>query len=52
IVSNWKVDDGKFEWDVKVPEGTSAKVCVPQADGSREIQEVGPGEYHFSAAVN
>jgi alpha-L-rhamnosidase len=52
IVSNWKVDGGKFEWDVEIPEGVKANVYIPAADGSRQMKEVGPGSHHFSADYN
>ena len=48
IVSDWKTADGVFDWEVEVPEGTSAKAYLPGKDGSRELQELAPGKYHFS----
>lgn len=52
IVSNWKVSGGKFEWEVEIPEGTTAKAYIPGKDGSREVHELTPGSHHLSAELH
>lgn len=47
IVSDWKVSDGKFEWTVEIPQGTSAKAFLPGKDGSRTVKELASGKHHF-----
>lgn len=46
IMSNWKIEDGKFKLDVMVPFGTKAQVFLP--DGQALL--VSNGEYHYETA--
>ena len=46
IMSNWKIEDGKFKLDVRVPFGTKAQVLLP--DGQTLF--VSNGEYHYETA--
>ena len=48
VVSRWKKDLDQVEWDVTVPEGTTARVWLP---GRRRPLRVRPGEHHFTAAL-
>lgn len=45
IVSNWKIEDGKFKLDVQIPFGTKAQIILP--DG--QVYYEGSGEYHYEA---
>jgi alpha-L-rhamnosidase len=36
LVSQWQIDDGKFDWTVVVPPNTTATAYLPLAEG-REI---------------
>jgi len=44
IVSNWQFSQGKFEWNVAVPQGTSATAVLPF---TRQSQVLKPGEHSF-----
>lgn len=57
IVSNWRIDDGRFEWKVIIPPNTTATAHLP-AIGSDTVTlngkpvggtvvDVGAGTYHF-----
>jgi alpha-L-rhamnosidase len=60
LVSDWKVNNGAFEWTVVVPPNTTATLYLPvpekhnitlngqAARGS--VHEVEAGEYHFVVA--
>jgi alpha-L-rhamnosidase len=45
IVSDWQIENGKFEWDIVVPPNTTAMVTLPGKATGREIKA---GKYHFS----
>lgn len=45
IASDWRIENGKFEWDIVVPPNTSATVTLP---GEATGGEVKAGKYHFS----
>ncbi len=57
LISNWKLEGGKFDWEVVVPPNTTATLNVPMADKgqatvngapvSSSVQEVGAGTYHI-----
>jgi len=47
IVSDWRIVDLQFEWDIVVPPNTTATVILP---GETEGREVGAGKYHFVKA--
>ena len=49
ILSDWRISEGKFEWEVIVPPNTNASIYLP---GSETPQEVGSGQYHFSQEWN
>jgi alpha-L-rhamnosidase len=49
IVSDWRIEDGRFEWDIVVPPNTTAAVILP---GEEEGQEVEAGRYHFSKPLS
>ncbi len=40
IASDWKLDGGRFIWNVTVPANTTATVCVPTTDAER-VRESG-----------
>ena len=44
IISEWRVANDCFEWNVTVPANTTATVTVP---GEQEVRELGPGRYSF-----
>lgn len=48
IVSNWRIEDGKFEWDVVIPPNTSATATLPGEATGKEFEA---GEYHFSIPI-
>ena len=48
IVSNWKLQDGVFDWEVEVPSGTTAKAWIPAKDGTRTEQTLAPGKHRFT----
>jgi alpha-L-rhamnosidase len=45
IVSDWRIENGQFEWDIVVPPNTTAAVYLP---GEATGCEVEAGKYHFS----
>ncbi|SEN02069.1 alpha-L-rhamnosidase [bacterium A37T11] len=48
VSSNWKLESGKVNLQVDIPQGATATVYVPSADGkSSKAQEVGPGSHTF-----
>lgn len=47
IVSDWKLSDGKFTLDIKVPVGTACIVGLPNG----EENTVGSGSYSFECAM-
>ena len=51
ITSDWKVEDGKFIWDVTVPAGTTAKAYIPEKDGSRTEKDLKAGTHHFESEI-
>ena len=60
LVSNWKLENGTFDWEVVIPPNTTATVTVPMiANGkitlngapvSGAVHEVVAGKYHFVVA--
>jgi alpha-L-rhamnosidase len=38
IVSNWKRDGEKFEWNFTIPANTTATVCLPTAEGYKSVE--------------
>jgi alpha-L-rhamnosidase len=44
IVSDWNMNDEKFEWTVVVPPNTSASLTLPF---SHRVQELSEGKYHL-----
>ena len=52
IVSNWKIEDGQFIYDIEVPKGCRARVLLPKSDGSRLEKQVRSGKHHFELALN
>lgn len=49
IVSAWRIEDGRFAWDVTIPPNTRATLTLPGQSQSREIES---GTYHFSEPYN
>jgi alpha-L-rhamnosidase len=57
LVSQWKADNGKFEWTVIVPPNTTATLCLPAQEGQKitlngkatngTTHDVEAGKYHF-----
>ena len=47
IVSNWKIENGKFFYDIEVPRGCRATVLLPEPDGGRKVKKVRSGKHHF-----
>jgi len=49
IVSEWKIEDGKFKLKVKIPPNTTAKILLPSINKGNGITEhkIGSGEYEF-----
>ncbi|MBD3184285.1 Bacterial alpha-L-rhamnosidase [Candidatus Poribacteria bacterium] len=48
VAVDWKKENGKFSMKVSIPGNTTAKVFVPQFDGSDVVvYEVGSGDYYF-----
>ncbi|MGN0191492.1 MAG: trehalase family glycosidase, partial [Candidatus Cryptobacteroides sp.] len=47
IVSNWKIEDGRFVYDIEVPRGCRATVLLPEPDGGRKVKKVRFGKHHF-----
>ncbi|MDE1193102.1 MAG: glycoside hydrolase family 78 protein [Arachidicoccus sp.] len=48
IVSEWHITDNKVKLHVEIPQGTTAEIYVPTADGKySEKKEVNPGKYDF-----
>jgi alpha-L-rhamnosidase len=45
IVSDWRIRNGNFEWDILVPPNTTATVILPGENQGREVES---GAYHFS----
>jgi alpha-L-rhamnosidase len=45
IVSDWRIEKGKFEWDIVIPPNTTATVILPGEATGREVEA---GKYHFS----
>ena len=50
ITSNWKRTGNAFEWDVEIPQGTSATAYVPTA-GGRRIEKLAPGRHHLTSTL-
>jgi alpha-L-rhamnosidase len=48
IVSDWKVEDGTFIYNVEIPVNTTATVVLP---GSAESKVLGSGKYQFSVKL-
>lgn len=48
IGSSWKKSLNRLEWDVTVPEGTTAKAWLP---GKKHPRTLRPGTYHFDVAM-
>ncbi len=44
IESRWRLDDGRFEWNVAVPPNSVATAHVPAADGAEVMEGDGPAE--------
>jgi alpha-L-rhamnosidase len=40
IISDWKIEDGNFKWNIKIPANTSAKVYIP-AKNAEDVTEGG-----------
>jgi alpha-L-rhamnosidase len=49
IKSAWKIEGGKFIYDVEIPANTTATVNLP---GSKESKELGSGKYSFTSSLN
>jgi alpha-L-rhamnosidase len=59
LVSQWKLENGRFDWTVVVPPNTTATAQLPLADGqtvtlngeavSGALHELEAGRYHFIA---
>jgi alpha-L-rhamnosidase len=47
LVSDWRLEDGRFHWEVVVPPNTTATAILPNGDK----QELGAGAHQFSVAV-
>lgn len=45
IVSAWRIENGRFEWDVTIPPNARATLTLPI---SGETHELAAGTYHFS----
>lgn len=45
IVSAWRIENGRFDWDVTIPPNARATLTLPV---SGERHELGAGMYHFS----
>jgi alpha-L-rhamnosidase len=48
ISSSWEKDGDTWEWEITVPENTSASALIP---GSKEIRELGPGNHKLSIVI-
>jgi len=48
IISDWRIEDGKFEWNVVIPPNTSATVTLPGETTGKEFEA---GTYHFSVPI-
>ena len=48
IVSDWRIENGRFEWDVVIPPNTDAKVTLPGETTGKEFEA---GTYHFSVPI-
>ncbi len=48
IKSAWKIDDGKFVYNVEIPANTTATVILPH---SQEKKELGSGKYSFNVKM-
>ncbi len=48
IVSDWRIENGQFEWDILVPPNTTATVILP---GEASGCEVEAGKYHFARSI-
>lgn len=49
IVSEWRIEGDRFEWEVTIPPNTRASLTLP---GASESQELAAGTYHFSEPYN
>lgn len=49
VKSSWKIEGDKFIYDVEIPANTTATVTLP---GSKEVKELGSGNYSFSYPVS
>jgi len=49
IVSDWRIENGKFTIRVQVPDHTTASLILPFGD--KQIRHVNPGEHVFSVDV-
>ena len=45
VVSDWRIEKGRFRWDIVVPPNTTASVTLP---GEARPREVTAGRHHFS----
>ena len=41
ITSSWKIEEGKFKWDITIPANTSATIYVPVLKDESEVKESG-----------
>jgi hypothetical protein len=41
ISSSWKIENGKFKWDITIPANTSATIYVPVLKDESEVRESG-----------
>ena len=49
IVSDWKIENGNFIYNIQIPPNTTATVVLP---GSDESKKLGSGKYTFSTPVD
>lgn len=42
IISDWKVEAGRFEWSITIPANTTAVVHVPSADAGQVLESMHP----------
>ncbi len=48
IKSSWRYEGDEWIWDITIPEGATASVCLP---GSSEVVEYSAGSYTFTANI-
>ena len=50
IVSNWRHEGNRFEWDITIPANTTAEIWLPTAHGY-ETKTYGNGTFHLSSKL-